>query len=485
MLLKEIKFLAKDSFVYGGANAVSKIFSIILFPLLARHLGPEEFGIYDYFMVLISYITVLFVFGQDSAIARFVFEFEKSADKSNIISLSLAIQLLGVIIAVPVAYVNVDKIVSLLKFQNSEVVFYIKLTLIQVPLLICMNFAQNLLKWTFQRNKFLILTLGYAALNSIILITSINSIDIKLRDVLIINFICNLIFTVIGIYYIKSWLVIPRRIIYIKQLMNYAVPFGVVCAVSGLMPTIERTLILNVLGPEHLSQYAVAYKIAMLLSLLIVSFQTAWGPFSLNYYKNENAQKLFNIILKLFTLIMSVVLLTMVAFQAIAIKIFAGSAFNNASTLIFPLGLGIAIVAISSIVEIGIDISKKTYLHLYSYIVEVIITTMGIFLFAKEYGIYAVVLSNLLGKITKSSISIYFSNKVYRSNWDIAKNLCLILYTFIAGTAINFISNNYGLVHAISALFPIAILILSIFYYIILSVEEKNELEKIIGEKVK
>ena len=66
-----LRFLLDDTIVYGGAAAFSKAFSLITFPIIARHFSTEDFGIIDFFAVFASFLGTLLIFGQDSAVARF------------------------------------------------------------------------------------------------------------------------------------------------------------------------------------------------------------------------------------------------------------------------------------------------------------------------------------------------------------------------------------------------------------------------------
>lgn len=461
--MRQLSFLLKDSIIYGGANAISKLTTLITFPLLARYFGVEQFGIYDYLVVLSSFITIIFVFGQDSAVARYLFETDIIQEKSEIISQSLLFQTAGILLITPLIYLNIDYISYLIFGRNGGDEILLKILLFQMPVLLIINFTQNILKWTFRRNYFLIVTLGYTVINAIALTATINIINVQLVDVFILNLIINIIFGALGIYFMRGWLIIPNRFNHVKKLVPYAIPFGVICIVGGMMPTLERSVILNVLGASELSQYAVGYKIAMLLSMLIISFQTAWGPFSLNNYKCENVSELFNFVLKLFVVTICCMTLILEAFKHDAIALFAGNEFKNASLIIFPLAMGIAIHAISTITEIGISISKKTHLNIYAYLIDVIITLFGIYFLAKEYGIYGISISFLIGKMAKAILSTYFSIKLFKLKWDIKNTLKLIAITLICGFVSGQIEENHGKINA--NIFVIVTLITISFFF--------------------
>ena len=55
---ESLTFLLGDAVIYGGAAAFSKAFSLITFPLIARHFSVEEFGIIDFFSVFASFLAI-------------------------------------------------------------------------------------------------------------------------------------------------------------------------------------------------------------------------------------------------------------------------------------------------------------------------------------------------------------------------------------------------------------------------------------------
>jgi O-antigen/teichoic acid export membrane protein len=84
-LRARFKFLLRDAILYGGAAAISKAFALITFPLLARHFSVEDYGVLDYFLVLGALLPIFFIFGQDSAVARFFYEYEKTDIRRQLI----------------------------------------------------------------------------------------------------------------------------------------------------------------------------------------------------------------------------------------------------------------------------------------------------------------------------------------------------------------------------------------------------------------
>ncbi len=83
-----LRFLLRDSAMYGGATSLSKAFALITFPIVARHFSTAEYGALDYFLTLTGLLAVFLIFGQDSAVARYFYEHEDVRDRRQLISQS-------------------------------------------------------------------------------------------------------------------------------------------------------------------------------------------------------------------------------------------------------------------------------------------------------------------------------------------------------------------------------------------------------------
>ncbi len=296
-----IGFLLKDSAIYGVAAAISKAIALVTFPLIARHFSVTEFGILDYFIVLAGFLVTFFIFGQDSAVARFFYEHQEKEVRQQLISQSLLFQLSGLALFVPVFWLNAEGLASFL-IDTPDCVLLLKVVLLQSPFLLLINFSQNLLKWTFDRSRFLAMSMGFATVQASLLVIAIVIFDVKIQGVLLVTLITSSLFGLLGLFFVKNWLTAPTDFRRLREMLPYALPYGVICMVAALLPTLERSLTASLLGTEDLGLYAAATKIAMLSGLLVTAFQTAWGPFSLSLHKEADSFQTYNWVFKLFAL---------------------------------------------------------------------------------------------------------------------------------------------------------------------------------------
>lgn len=441
-LLGKLKFLVKDSVIYGGAGAINKFISLATFPLLTRYFSVQDYGLIDSYTVLASLLVTVLIFGQDSAVARYFYEYEDKEQKKEVISQSLLIQVITIIFILPILFFFSKSITELyVNEPASNSIFLI--ILFQIPFSLILNFSSNLLKWTFEKYKFLIITLGASASYLILTAGSILFLEITLIDVFKILLISQLIFSLIGLFFVKKWLKFRFTSNYIRLLLKYGIPYGIICVISMLSPAIDRLFISKFLTSETLGLYAVAFKIALLVNLPIQAFQTAWGPFYLSLHKEEDIATTYNEILVLYTIVFFYLFCFISFFSDFGIRLLSGIKYNDASYLVSFLVIVLIFRSLNSILGIGIDLSKKSYLKIYSYLLYIVCATISTYFFIQYFGVIGVCFALILSEILKITVEAYLSFKAYSIKFDFKFMVQIIVLYLISATIIYVVKYQY------------------------------------------
>lgn len=444
-------FLLKDSILYGGAAAIAKSFSLITFPLLAGHLSVADYGVLDYFLVLSGFMATMFVFGQDSAVARYFYENEDVNERCQIISQSLVFQLCCLVLFLPIFWWTSDW-AAYLFIESSESSTLFKLVLLQIPFLLLVNFSQNLLKWTFARARFLTMSLGFTSVQALLLLVAVLFFDAGIAGILLASLVASSIFGSLGLIFVREWLVIPENFKHLRTLLPFAVPFGIICVVGAFSPTLERTLTADLLGTVELGLYAAGTKMAMLIGLVVTAFQTAWGPFSLSLYKQNDAVDTYNWVFRLFAFGMCLMVFVLAMSAESLIGFLASARYEGAAVVVFPLALGLAIQATSWITEIGISISKRSHLNLYGYAFYLAITLVGILLLAPSFGLLGVGFSVLLGLSAKAITGTFLAQRAYPMTWQYFPVIIIFGLTLVTGLLAVWVEHHWGDIGYVSIL---------------------------------
>jgi O-antigen/teichoic acid export membrane protein len=427
-----LRFLAKDSVLYGGAAMLSKAFGLITFPLLTRYFSVEDYGLINYFLVFSTLLGVLFVFGQDSAVARYFYEYRDTSTRRQVIAQSLAFQLVCVAALFPFLWTGSSWLAAYMhQAPQAEAIF--RLVLLQIPFAVLGNFSRNLLKWTFSRARFLILTLGSIGVNLVLIAAAILVFRIGVEGVFLVMLVNRMVFAALVVFFVRRWLSFPREACFVKRLLAFAAPYGVIGLLGAFVPLMQRAAVEQLLGSHELGLYTAGATVAALVTMAASAFQTAWGPFCLAIHQEPDAGITYNWVLKAFTAAFCCGVLLLSAVAGPLIVILASDRYAVAAIVVFPLAMGLAAQAMSWVTEIGIGISKKTYLSLVGYGAFVIVSLIAMLALGSLYGMYGVGLGAMLGYFVKGTVLSVLAQRVYRLPWSYGPVLIMVGLTTAVG----------------------------------------------------
>lgn len=457
-LKQRLGFLAGDVFVYGGATAVTQAFGLLTFPLLARHFSVEQYGIIDLFSLVAALVTITIVFGQDSAVARYFYATPNEQTRRQLLSQSLALQLCITALAVPTLWWSSAYFVRLLG-AAGETAPLLRLVLLQVPFLVFLSFSQNLLKWTFRRREFLIVSLGVTVASALALVVGALAGWLTVRSVFLIFLVSRVLAASLSVWWVRSWLAWPTGWTSLREGWAYALPYGLISVIGVFTPVLQRSIALEFLGEVPMGLLAAAAKIAMLVALPIAAFQTAWGPFSLSVANTEDAQQTYGWILKIFTLCICTFLLLIGLLATDLIRALASERYVAGAGVVFALSFGLAVQGVGWITRLGIDLSKRSYLHLYAFASYVVFSTGLMYLLVLPFGLLGLAWGGALGHAVKAICETWLAQRVHPLGWPLRAAVSLVVLTAAVGTlsdlARTFVGYWYGF---ISGAFGIALL---------------------------
>lgn len=418
-------FLGKDVVIYGLANAFAKLFSIMLVPVLVAMLSKEQYGMVDGVSMLISLFLPLIIFGQDSAIARYYYELKEDRERSQMISQALVVQVVLGLITFTVLE-GLALTLSKHYIRSEESTRLIRLAGISLLFSFFNQFAANVLKWTFRRIPFLIITVVYPVSTILLTIFLMKNVGKCPEYVFISQIISGVIFSVIAFFFIRKQLTFRLNHNWYKRLLTYGWPYFLIMFLPVLLPSLDRYFIAKYVDLGSLGLYALAFRIASLVQLPVFGFQTAWGPFAFSIYKESNADKIYDIVLKLYLLILLLFCLILNIFLVPVIELFADQEYIGASVLIIPILLAIALESCSWISGMGIELSKKTYLSAIAYTVGLLVGVACTWYGVSRFGILGLVWSGVAVKLIFSMLKTFLAYKVYPLKYDFKGVLILI-----------------------------------------------------------
>lgn len=425
-----LAFLAKDSVIYGLSAAFNKSFALITFPLLARHFSVAEYGLIDFVNVMVALLATALIFGQDSAIARFLHRLESDDDRREMAAEGAFTQVGLAVVLSAAAFLAADPIARALRYDGLDSTT-VRLAIAIVPCQVLINYSQTLLKWTFRRNAFIALSLGSVVANLVLLLLAVLWLDCGVNGAIAVTLCCKAATAAAGLWLNRAWVRFPSRMRYAGELALYAAPFGIACLLGAAMPAVERAAIGGLLGADQIGLYAGAAKVAAMVALFVGAFETAWGPFHLAIHREDGAQRTFNVVLDLLTTALCATCLLLAAASPWLLPLLASSKFAGASVAVFPLAMALVARAIGWVLAIGIGISMKSRWSLVGELVGAMVSFAGIVSLTPGFGIAGTAFGVLGGELAKTVTCYWAAQSAHPMRWRLRRPL----FTYAVATA--------------------------------------------------
>ena len=422
---ERLAFVAKDSVVYGGAGALNSMLQLLLLPIIARLFTQTEFGALDSMNVLGASFIAFIILGQDSSIARYFYETEDEEERKQIISQALLAEVVVCTAVTSLVWINAAALLEAV-YGMSEYVEYFRIMVLSFPLVVMVRFSSNLLKWTFQRGRFIVVAFGASATVISLTVLYVWKLDMGLRGYYLGQVTGFALFAILGLWFCRKYFTVPRGFDRGWEMLSYGGPYMVTAVASCLIPALDRVMITNMVGLEATGLYGMSYRYAFLLMLPIQAFMTAWAPFTLSIYKEDNAEETYNRGLVLATAGLVVLSVVMLSVIEPVIVLVATENYLSGHVVALPLMVGLVIQNISHIAGVGISLSKRTRFTMYSYVIGVVSSAAMIWLLVRDFGILGAAYGALLGRVAQSVSYVAFAYSVYPIRFALTRPLAMV-----------------------------------------------------------
>ena len=442
-LISNLRLLIKDTIFYGVAGFFSKSATLLTLPILSRHFSVEEYGIINSLNLLAYLIATFLLMGQESAIVRFFYDEKNYYSRCQLITKSLILQITTTCALLPVIWWAKNLLIDHLAYgSNHNINQLTDLIVGTAPFILIQANAQAILRITFARKEFLILSLGMASA----IMAAAFTVVLFFGDDLLVLFkaylATNVVFALLGILFIRKWLKWPASITIDTRTIHYALPIGLIVLIGTAQPFLERLLVNLVGTPKDLGLYAVGATIATIITLPINAFQTAFTPLLMSKYKDASFCSYLNFFLKLYVLLLCASVVIVAGFGELLVRLMAGEEYIHGANVITPLLLGLSIQAIGLFLGVGTILARKTYLRLISYSSSLIVGSVCMFTFGAKFGIVGVAIGAAVGKIVMLIMESIIGQYYFYVRWSYSSVLIMLAISTLLATVLSTIGSN-------------------------------------------
>lgn len=426
-----LAFLAKDSLFFGFLGAAAKLSALLTFPVIARVFSMEHLGLIDAITVIETLLLTVATLGQDSALARFLFDIELKDERRKLFTGSLILQLVSCLVFVLTAWILAEPILNLMGLPSDSKVL-ISIVLLKAPLALLLNFYIGAFKWLFMRKSYVVLTLFFTVTNALVVTGVALTIGDNVKALLLAQAAVTLLFALIGTWLARDLLVVDFYHPKLHKMLRYGLPFALIYLAAGLVPSVDRSVVSNNLGLQTLAVYAVAWRVAGLFRIVIGAFQTAWGPFSLAVHREEGVEESYNAVLIIYALIICSLAGLATWSGPVLIEILAGEQYRESASYFPFLVLALVIQSIGWITSIGSTIAKRSDIDLVSYLAQLLTLCLVVDSFSLVWGLTGVVVAVVASYIVQALVMTVLSMRAHSLRLELKRPLMIVGVAVIA-----------------------------------------------------
>lgn len=196
-------------------------------------------------------------------------------------------------------------------------------------------------------------------------------------------------------------------------LLKFSIPYLPVLLLSWLNGSLPLFALKRFADYATVGIYTNAVTIANILSIIQTGFSSYWGPFIYENYKNENSQNKIRKLSKCIIFILIFTAISIVLFQDV-IYLLVGEKYRS-SKWFFPFLMFTPICScIGDMTGIGIMLSKKSYLNLFTFSGSVSVNLILSTLLVPRMGVIGAGISTAAAAITMLIIRSCLGGKYYR-----------------------------------------------------------------------
>lgn len=429
---EQLTKLFRSAAVYGFGRILGKVISFLLIPFYTHYFSAAEYGVIEVLNLTTMIAAVLLAPGLATAVMRFYYETDDPKEQNvNIATGVIFTLVLGGLVSL-LAILFPGRLADMLLGSERY------RTLVQLAACGMFFTFSSDISWVYLRSKqrswlYTVMTQGFF-LGSI----GLNVYFVAVRRMGVAgSFWANIVVSAV-VWVALLWLTVRDVGLHLNmaragRLLRFGAPLFTVWVAAFVLNFSDRFFLQRFYGIDAVGVYAVGYKFAYIMSLLVVQpFHLMWEPQSYEISKRDDARELFSRIFVLYsaTLIAAAAVLSLVIPEVFEVMV--DSKFQVACSFVPLIAFAYAIQGMGLYFEAGLLIRKKNLtLSMIGTASTAVCLALNFFLI-RAWAAWGAVWATVLSFMFLSVLSYWFSTRVYAFDAGWGK----ILKVLIAGGAL-------------------------------------------------
>ena len=426
--------IGKQTLVYGLSGVSLQLVGLLTLPIFARAFSPSDYGVLELATVGSSVALTLVDAGMASASQRSFYDYDDSQieRRRSVISTALSFSsALACLLAIVVILAR-DPISRWL-FDGEQRDTLVIAVAVSLPLINAANLARQTMRLRFRAWRFVIASTLAAAVSAAVGVTAVTAFDAGVTGIFVGAIVGNALAMAYGLLVIRGDLSRSLSRFQLTRMLRYGVPLIPTALALWALAFLDRIMLSRLSTLDEVGQYAVANRVASVLTLTVVAFTTAVGPQLFSLYSTD--RKLEKFIRARVLTYLTVAL----CFGGVCLALFAqeivqvvAPGYDRAYKAVGLLLLAIVFFGMSGLTMAGISYTRRSGFFAVGAGVALVVHVGLNFALMPSVGMLGAAISTLAAYILLAAGYLVISQRLYPTPYEERK----VLVTLALATAI-------------------------------------------------
>ncbi len=468
--------------IYGFGGIITKAINFFLLPIYTRVLVPADYGTLELVYMVGSIIAISYGLMISSGYVREYYVNKDEEHRQILLSSTFWFAFVSTMIVLLLTFFLASELSQLLfKFEHGNL--FLKLIAISMAIHAHSMIFYNLLMVQEKSKKYI----------SIQIITLLLTIGLTIYFIVFLRWAVKgvLIAQVIGYsieFLILSILLMRVSIKKIslsalKEMLKYSIPLIPLQLAAFVLNLSDRFFLQNYQNLNEVGLYSMGYRFASLVPLLAIVPLRAYGPYIFSLTDDtKKCKKTIADFSRYYVAYVLTITLVISMFSREIIMVMVDKNYYSGWTVVYLLSLSYVFYGTSNILSVGIDITKKTWLKAFSWIIAALVNIGLNFLLVPSYGMIGASIATSISFLLVIVLYLIALKYIYPIELQYMKFIVITVFTsltYIISIYLNFTIILAIISKAILLLIFLTILIVSGYFSKIELQKGKREILKV------
>lgn len=429
----------KGAAILAISNVLIKATNFFLLPLYTKYLSPEQMGISDTIINLMSIVFPLLVMAFDSAFGAFYYEDESEDYKKRILNTTFFFLLvMSCLVVIPVL---ASDFLSELMFDTDAYSFAIDIAMFSVA--VNMWFLPFSLLIRIQNRMTIFSVINFVASLSMILLNVyfVTVLNLEYFSLILSNLLIHILQLIMFFSAAKTTISIRHfdKTLFMRML-QYALPMVPMILSNWLLALSDRYVLLYYKGEYEVGIYSIAARFMSVLTLVTNAIFTAFSAYAFSTKNDNDAKRQYVFVLDAVHIFLFIITMCVSIFAKEILWIMVDPEYYSATPIIGPLLLGQVCYSANTIVGYGFAFEKKSYYFLVPAFSGAIVNLVLNIILIPKWGALAAAWTTFIGYAVMLIISYILGQRVYPCGFRFGK----LIITLVLGGLIVVITTYFS-----------------------------------------